>query len=101
MTTKWSVSDTSNAIKMRSDILELFTRKNGDTWQSCLRWKIPDHYYAQVQHQLMVTGAKVAHFVAFDPDDAQMLRVKAYPDLEFYKKIVSAWGAFESKYKPK
>jgi len=88
----------------RRVILEIkcpFTRKNGDTWQSCLRWKIPDHYYAQVQHQLMVTGADCCHFVAFDPDDAQMLRVKAYPDRDFYKKIMAAWHDFEKIYKPK
>jgi putative phage-type endonuclease len=86
----------------RTVILEIkcpFTRKNGDTWQSCLRWRVPEHYLAQVQHQLMVSGAEIAHFVVFDPDDAQMLRVKVLPDPDFYKKIVAAWATFEAQFK--
>ena len=87
----------------RRIVLEIkcpFTKKNGDTWQSCLRFKIPSHYYAQVQHQLMVTGAKCAHFVVYDPTDAQMLRVKSYPDPAFFRKILSAWHEFEDRYRP-
>jgi len=37
-----------------------------DLWQDVLGGQVPEHYLAQVQHQLMVTGAALAHLWIFD-----------------------------------
>lgn len=52
--------------------------------------QIPAHYYPQVQHQLLVTGASKAHFVSysrhkrFRPRDRLVL-VEVAPDPEYQK----------------
>jgi len=39
---------------------------------------IPDNYYAQVQFQMMVTGAKCCDFMTFNPEFSDKLKAKVY-----------------------
>lgn len=87
--------------KDRKIVLELkcpFSKRNGDTWQDAQRDEIADHYYYQVQHQLLVSGSIKCHFGVFD-SDTQALRVLTFKrDLNAFKEIIDAWEAFIKKY---
>lgn len=55
-------------------------------------------YYLQVQHQLMVSGAKICMFIAMDETgDYEFCYV--YPDKKVFKEIVKAWEKFINDYK--
>jgi len=43
--------------------------------------KVPEKYLPQIQHQLMVTGARVAHYYSFDGTDGVVVRVE--PDADY------------------
>lgn len=47
---------------------------------------IPRNYFIQMQHQLLVSGAELCHFVSFD--GKTMHTQKVFPDLEFMKKHI-------------
>ena len=57
-----------------------------DLWQDVIKGRVPDHYQVQLQHQLMVAGARTAHLWVFDGakgvllevarDEAWMLRLR-------------------------
>lgn len=40
--------------------------RNSELWQQAAKGEIPEHYRWQVQHQLMVSRAKLLHFYVFD-----------------------------------
>ena len=40
--------------------------QGSELWQTVESGEVPAHYVAQVQHQLMVSGAAVAHLWVFD-----------------------------------
>lgn len=47
--------------------------------------QVPVHYYPQIQHQLMVTGAREAHYYSFK--DEKGILIKVAPDLEYIKEL--------------
>lgn len=53
---------------------------------------VPEKYIPQVQHQLMVTGAKRVHYYSFL--DGQGALVEVLPDIEFCKKLFALEKAF-------
>jgi putative phage-type endonuclease len=65
--------------------------------------KVPETYYGQVQAQLFVTGAKVAHYVSYCEDDLAVVAVE--PDPEYVSKMVPAvekfWEQVVTKTPPK
>jgi len=61
-------------------------------WQSVEGGAVPDHYAAQIQHQLMVSGAAAAHLWVFDGERG-LLRV-IEPDAVAVEAIRAAWDAF-------
>jgi putative phage-type endonuclease len=54
--------------------------------------QIPPHYYAQLQHQLEVTGAEEAHYWSFDGADGALVRTQ--PDRDYIGRLVAAEEAF-------
>jgi putative phage-type endonuclease len=54
--------------------------------------RIPYHYYAQLQHQLQVSGARQAHYWSFDGSDG--ILIETGPDEAYAKKLVQAEAAF-------
>ncbi len=53
---------------------------------------IPSHYYAQLQHQLEVSGAEQAHYWSFHGTDGVLVEIR--PDKEYAKGLVEAEAAF-------
>lgn len=57
--------------------------RDSETWKEAEAGNIQPHYYWQVQHQLMVTGAAKADFYVFDGEDGIVVEVQPNPqDME-------------------
>jgi len=54
--------------------------------------RIPSQYYAQLQHQLEVSGAQLAHYWSFHGTDGILIEVR--PDKEYARRLVEAEAAF-------
>ena len=61
-------------------------------WQSVSTGTIPEHYRWQVQHQLMVSQAKLAYLWVFDGSKGMQLTFE--PDEISFLEIRQAWEAF-------
>ena len=65
-----------------------------DLWQDVAAGQVPEHYRVQVQHQLMVSGAPVAHLWVFD--GAQGLLCPIARDEEVMLRIRQGWEQFQT-----
>ncbi len=54
--------------------------------------RVPEKYWPQLQHQLMVTGAKEVHYCSFDGDKTYLVKVQ--PDFEYIEKLLEQEIAF-------
>ncbi len=54
--------------------------------------RIPSQYYAQLQHQLGVSGAQRAHYWSFHGSDGILIEIG--PDPEYAKRLIEAEAAF-------
>ena len=54
--------------------------------------RVPSQYYAQLQHQLEVSGAERAHYWSFHGSDGTLIEI--HPDREYAKRLVEAEAAF-------
>ncbi len=95
--------------------LDCFNRSKGfvgeikfmgaEAWQ-LLRDKqiVPDHYYPQVQYQLLATGFKKNYFVGIN-DNKEIAFTTVRPDIEYIKKMVNwcsyFWNLVQTKVPPK
>ncbi|MBK6470321.1 MAG: YqaJ viral recombinase family protein [Betaproteobacteria bacterium] len=61
-------------------------------WQQVEGGEVPVYYAAQVQHQLMVSGAELAHLFVYDGQQGLLREVR--PDLAMFDRIRAAWDAF-------
>lgn len=68
--------------------------KASELWQSAEVGEIPEMYRVQIQHQLMVSGAALAHFWVFDGQDAILIAVAR--DEVCQQRIRKAWDEFYS-----
>jgi predicted phage-related endonuclease len=57
---------------------------------------VPEHYRWQLQHQLMVSGAELAHLFVFVEDDAVLL--EHAPDRESWSVLRQGWDQFWKQY---
>lgn len=55
---------------------------------------IPDHYSIQVQHQLLVTGAKKAYLVSYNDELDTVLYLEILPDQTFHNEHIRKCKAF-------
>jgi putative phage-type endonuclease len=62
-------------------------------WEEVANGKVPAHYLAQIQHQLMVSGAEVAHLWVWS-GSAGLLH-KVYRDDDWIQRIRAAWDSFQ------
>lgn len=68
-------------------------RGQGSTlWQQVEGGEVPPYYLAQIQHQLMVSGAELAHLWVFDGQQGLLHEVR--PDAAMHERIRAAWDAF-------
>jgi len=66
--------------------------KSSELWQAIEVGVVPEMYRIQVQHQLMVSGAKLAHFWVFDGTDGILLSIDQ--DEVAQQRIRRAWDEF-------
>jgi putative phage-type endonuclease len=68
-------------------------RGQGSTlWQAVETGEVPVYYLAQIQHQLMVSGAALAHLWVYDGQQGLLREVR--PDAGYAERIRGAWDAF-------
>ena len=68
-----------------------FKGRDSELWRSVEGGTVPGHYGAQVQHQLMVSGAHEAHLWVFDGSEGLLLSVGR--DEAAMEAISGAWDA--------
>ena len=76
-------------------ILEIKCPYKGEAsalWQSVVAGEVPEYYAYQMQHQLMVSGAKLAHLWIFDGKQGLLLEIAART--ERCQEIRIAWDGF-------
>jgi len=62
-------------------------------WREVKAGYVPDHYAAQVQHQLMVSGAKLAHLYVFDGTQGLLRPIE--PIDHALQRIRDGWDQFQ------
>ncbi|MFM7344646.1 MAG: lambda-exonuclease family protein [Tagaea sp.] len=79
------------------EILEIKTPYRGrahERWALAAEGRTTAYDAAQIQHQLMVSRARVAYLWVWDAQSREGLRVEVLPDPEFWSDIRAAWRAF-------
>jgi putative phage-type endonuclease len=64
-----------------------------DLWQDVAAGSVPEHYMLQVQHQLMVSGAQLAHLWVFDGQRGLLHEIPR--DEAVMERISAGWDAFQ------
>lgn len=64
-----------------------------ELWADVTNGQIPEHYLVQVQHQLMVSGARTAHLWVFDGERGLLHSIDRDPAL--MERIQAAWDEFQ------
>ena len=67
--------------------------RNSTLWREAEAGQVPGHYAAQVQHQLMVSGAATAHLWIFDGEQGLLRTIER--DEAAMVAIRAAWDAFQ------
>ncbi len=73
-------------------VLEIKCPSSGRDHTAVREGRIPLHYYAQIQHQLAVSGAREAHYWSFDGASGTLVRAK--PDSEYIARLIEAEAIF-------
>lgn len=63
-------------------------------WQQVVQGDVPCHYWLQVQHQLMVSGAERAEFYVFNGDAQEGIVLEVLPEPDAFDQIRATWDAF-------
>jgi len=73
-----------------------------DDHQTAKDGKVPEKYWPQLQHQLLVTGAKVCFYYSYDGEKGATVAI--HPDLEYIKMLMEAetkfWDLVQNKTAP-
>ena len=69
-----------------------FKGRDSELWKAVQLGQVPDYYGWQIEHQFLVSGAKLAHLWVFDGTEGILLEVAARP--ERWPEIRSAWDKF-------
>jgi len=69
-----------------------FRGRESSLWQAVEAGEVPAHYGAQIQHQLMVSGATSAHLWVFDGERGLLRTIER--DLAVMEAIRAAWDEF-------
>lgn len=76
---KWIMASL-DAVNLEENIIIEIKSPGKKDHQLALDGKIPDHYYPQLQHQMLVTDLKSAFYYSFDGDDGVIVPVKRDDD---------------------
>lgn len=66
--------------------------KDSELWKQALEGVVPEHYQGQLQHQLMVAGASLAHLYVFD--GMQGILIEQRPVKADWAAIEDGWEGF-------
>lgn len=66
--------------------------RESETWKSAQGGHVPEHYWWQVQHQLMVSGAEEGHLWVYADREGCLVQVKPQPDC--FEPLQKAWDDF-------
>lgn len=66
--------------------------RESSLWQTVSSCAVPVHYYWQIQHQLMVSGAECIHLFVYDGGKGLLLEQQ--PEPECWDTIHQGWDAF-------
>jgi putative phage-type endonuclease len=78
-------------------VLEIKCPGKWPHWQAIYRKKYPQYYKAQIQHQLLVTGAERVHYFSYRPDDPSVPPcglVTVLPDRAYMERLFLRLKAF-------
>ena len=75
-----------------STVLEIKCPMNVRDQTAAQQGSVPPQYYAQLQHELEVSGAEEIHYWSFDGSAGSLIRVR--PDREYLKRLLDAEAAF-------
>ena len=64
-----------------------------ELWTMVKQGIAPEHYHLQVQHQLMVSGAKLAHLWVYDGNTG--IKIDIEPNPKTFEHIKEAWDDFQ------
>jgi putative phage-type endonuclease len=56
--------------------------------------KVPQAHWWQIQHQLMVSGATLCHYVVRDPADSNLITLQVKPQKTAFERIQEEWDIF-------
>lgn len=88
--------------KEKNEIVEIkFSGK--EDYENAKKGEVPAKYWPQIQHQLLVTGAKVCHYYSFDGENGVSVPVKPdmdYIEYELFPKLLEFWGLITTKTPP-
>ena len=65
-----------------------------ELWNDALQGRVPAHYFLQIQHQLMVSGAEIAHYWVYDGNTGLMQTVCR--DDDTFGRIRAGWDSFQA-----
>jgi putative phage-type endonuclease len=68
--------------------------QDSELWREVTAGKVPKHYAAQVQHQLMVSGARLAHLYVFDGSQGLLRSIE--PIDHAFQRIKDGWDWFQT-----
>lgn len=82
----------------RKKILEIKCPKGDSTISMAKAGKVPEHYMAQIQYQLAVSGADSCDFFVYHSDTGEDALVTVLPDIEYQGRIIAAVLEFWEKH---
>jgi putative phage-type endonuclease len=92
-----SYSASLDGMNLEGDlIVEIKCPYRGDDsalWKEAATGNVPEHYRLQVQHQLMVAGAVLAHFWVYDGQKGLLIAIER--DDAAMERIRQGWEAFQ------
>lgn len=74
----------------------------GETHQSALKGEVPRHYYLQMQHQFLVSGARKGYFVSWTSDSMAIVEVSPEFELmdQLHQKASEFWVLVQTNTQP-
>ncbi len=68
--------------------------RDSTLWKAIAGGEVPSHYAWQIEHQLMVAKASLAHLYVFDGQREEGILIEVLPDPARWERIHQAWDVF-------
>lgn len=87
--------------EQENEILEIkspYKGRQSETWVLAQEREAPAHYYYQIQHQLLISGARLCHYWVFDSCTEKGIHLRYLPNYDVWAEIIDAWDVWWKKY---